>query len=77
MILVLLLSDEGKIWGKAPWRCFQMGSGWLRLFPVHTFWHIASFKLKDIFGRRALKQRILSYQTPPCHRRPVMLLNVS
>ena len=44
---------------------FLMGSGWLLLFPgglwmvascspclVHTFWHIASLKLKEIFGTR-------------------------
>ena len=56
-----LLRNEGKVWYKAP--CLLPG-GWLLLFPggswtvtcspcpVHTFWDIASVKLKEIFGTR-------------------------
>ena len=31
---------------------FLVGSGWFLLLPVHTFWHIASLQLEEMFGRK-------------------------
>ena len=49
------LETKEKFWKKVlvdGCSYFLMGSGWSGWAPVHRFWHIASLKLKKMFGTR-------------------------
>ena len=44
-----------------------------RCDPPHYLWQLDTSEHPQLAG--AMKQRILSYRTPPCHKRPVIARN--